>query len=153
MKSCCFTGHRSLPAGRELTLLSEKTKAAIENAYADGFTRFIAGGAVGFDLLCERLILEAKKQHPDISLAVYIPCKEQAYKFAPADKLLYERLNAAADELLILSNTYYSGCMHVRNRRMVDDSSLCIAYLTKPQGGTASTVAYAKSKGVSVIIL
>lgn len=43
------------------------------------------------------------------------------------------------------------GCMHKRNRHLVDNSSACISYLTENKGGTFYTVNYAKSKGVEVI--
>lgn len=41
--------------------------------------------------------------------------------------------------------------MFRRNRYLVDNSSICIAYLTKNKGGTAYTVDYAKKLGVTVI--
>ena len=40
-----------------------------------------------------------------------------------------------------------------RNRYLVDNSSLCICYLTRQTGGTAYTVRYAESKGVTVLNL
>ena len=46
---------------------------------------------------------------------------------------------------------YTRGCMHKRNRHLVDNSSACISYLTENKGGTFYTVNYAKSKGVEVI--
>ena len=41
--------------------------------------------------------------------------------------------------------------MHKRNRHLVDNSSLCIAYLTKESGGTAYTVNYARQSGLTII--
>lgn len=41
--------------------------------------------------------------------------------------------------------------MFKRNRHLVDNSSICIAYLTEETGGTAYTVKYANQKGVRVI--
>ena len=43
-----------------------------------------------------------------------------------------------------------SGCMHVRNRHLVDFSSYCICYQTKETGGTAYTVNYAKENGLII---
>jgi hypothetical protein len=41
--------------------------------------------------------------------------------------------------------------MQKRNRHLVDNSSVCICYLTKPTGGTAYTVNYARRSGLQVI--
>ena len=43
--------------------------------------------------------------------------------------------------------------MHVRNRHLVDHSSLCISCLTQPTGGTAYTVDYATAQGLEVVNL
>ena len=43
--------------------------------------------------------------------------------------------------------------MQKRNRHLVDNSSLCISYLTSDSGGTAYTVDYAKANGLKVINL
>ena len=57
----------------------------------------------------------------------------------------------AADKIVYTSENYYNGCMHKRNRHLVDNSSLCIAYLTKESGGTAYTVNYARQNGLTII--
>jgi hypothetical protein len=41
--------------------------------------------------------------------------------------------------------------MHERNRRLVDGSQVCIAYLTESRGGTAFTYNYALTKNLEVI--
>lgn len=46
---------------------------------------------------------------------------------------------------------YFKGCMHKRNRHLVDNSGYCICYLTRTQGGTAYTVDYALERGLPVI--
>ena len=40
--------------------------------------------------------------------------------------------------------------MHRRNRHLVDNSGVCVCYLTKNSGGTAYTVNYAKKQGINV---
>ena len=59
----------------------------------------------------------------------------------------------AADEVIYTSEEYGYGCMHKRNRRLVDDSSVCICYLTQMNGGTYYTVNYAKASGLKIINL
>ena len=43
--------------------------------------------------------------------------------------------------------------MHKRNRHLVDNSSVCVCYLNKENGGTAYTVDYAGKKGLEIINL
>ena len=43
--------------------------------------------------------------------------------------------------------------MHKRNRHLVDNSSVCVSYMTKNTGGTAYTVGYAIKNHVQVINL
>ena len=69
------------------------------------------------------------------------------------NKKKYYEINGVADEVKCLSDKYYNGCMHIRNRYMVDNTDVCIAYITKETGGTASTVRHAKNKGKPVIIV
>lgn len=80
-----------------------------------------------------------------------MPCENQTQGWGQADKDEYERIKAAADKVVYTSKEYYSGCMHKRNRHLVDNSSLCICYLTKDEGGTAYTVNYARSKGMNIV--
>ena len=65
----------------------------------------------------------------------------------------YERIMKAADKVTYTSEQYYSGCMHKRNRHLVDNSSVCVCYLTESTGGTAYTVEYAHKNNLTVINL
>jgi Trk K+ transport system NAD-binding subunit len=54
------------------------------------------------------------------------------------------------DEVFVLSDRYYEGCMQARNRFMVDHSSLCFCYMTRFEGGTWATVRYALHQHLTV---
>ena len=45
-----------------------------------------------------------------------------------------------ADEKIVLSETYYKGCMLVRDKYMAERADIMIAYCKKEKGGTAFTV-------------
>ena len=70
-----------------------------------------------------------------------------------ADTEAYRALLAAADETLVLSETYHRGCMHARNARMVADADLCIAYVRRRPSGSAETTRMAETKGIPVFRL
>lgn len=150
--SCCFSGHRDLP-GEEVAALFAELLEKIRFLYARGFRRFLSGGALGFDLLAARAVLDEKREHPDIRLHFALPCPDQAKHWNPADRALYERMVGLADEVTVVSPGYTLGCMQRRNRFLVDESDACIAYLTKLTGGTAYTVAYANKKNIPVYLL
>ena len=52
--------------------------------------------------------------------------------------------------MIYISKEKKKGCMHARNRYMIDNSSLCIAYMTKHTGGTAYTVEYAQENNKKI---
>ena len=63
----------------------------------------------------------------------------------------YDRIKKLADEVIYTSEENKKGCMHKRNRYLVDNSSLCICYITRKSGGTAYTVKYAQNNGMTVV--
>ena len=67
-KTCCFTGHRPEKLKRNETQVKEALEMAIEAAVSRGFTHFISGMARGVDLWAAQLVLELKKQNPDVKL-------------------------------------------------------------------------------------
>ena len=151
--TCCFTGHRDLPApdSEAYTALLASLEAAINDAIRMGCRRFIVGGAKGFDLLAGEWILARKKVDPSVTLSVYVPHRGQANAFSPADMLRYQRLLNDADEVLYLSETYHPGCMRERNARMVNASQICIAYVRKSRSGSAQTLKMAEAKGLTIL--
>lgn len=148
MKSICATGHRQIY--EDTRSLSRRIYETVLKKAAEGYTTFYAGGALGFDTLFAEAVLFARRTDPRIRLALVFPCRDQAAKWSREDRERYARIAAAADETVCLFERYTTGCMHARNRYMVDHSDLCLAYLVKNEGGTAYTVRYAQSRGVSV---
>ena len=139
--ACCFTGHRHIPEDERPHLYAALRQIIRELVTTDGITTFYSGGAQGFDTLAAMTVLEARESFPEIRLVVVLPYANQVDRWS------------AADEMICLADHYYTGCMFVRNRYLVDHSSLCVSYQTKQTGGTAYTVKYALKKGVKVINL
>ena len=149
-QTCCFTGHRKIPLD-QLESVTQRLRDAVIASIKDGYLYFGAGGALGFDTLAAQTVLALKKDYPQIKLNLVLPCKTQTRGWMQADIEEYERIMAAADKVTYTSDEYIRGCMHKRNRHLVDHSSLCICYLTERSGGTAYTVDYALKKGLRVV--
>lgn len=149
--AACFTGHRFYPAEQQTDIIV-KTDEVISSLYYRGYRVFIAGGAIGFDTVAACRVVIAKRTHPEIKLLLALPCRNQTDRWPSGNQLkLYKYLLGAADDVVYTSQMYEDGCMAVRNRWMVDHSSVCIAYFRKMRGGTASTVKYAESKRKEII--
>ena len=151
-ETCCFTGHRDI-AQSEKRVLFENTLRTVRDLYAKGYREFICGGAVGFDQLAEDVLLVLKKEYADIRLHLYLPCENQDRYFDEEQKAKYRLTRELADSVTVLYPHYVRGCMHTRNRRMVDASSVCITYIRKDTGGSVYTASYAEKQGVTVIDL
>lgn len=151
-KICCFTGHRALTATQSAEA-ARRLRELIPRLASEGYTDFRTGGAIGFDSLAALAVLEARESHPEIKLRLILPCRDQDRGFDALQRRLYRYTINAADSVDYIRSSYSPGVMLERNRALVNGSSLCIAYMTRPSGGTYSTVAYARKKGLRVINL
>ena len=144
---CCFTGHRDYESTATASerLVLEKL---IVNLIRGGYHTFITGGAIGFDTAVAEYILKLRNEGAPIRLRLALPCADQTTFWGDAAKQRYLRIKEAADEVVCLQQNYTSSCMQARNRYMVNESSVCIAYCKQDKGGTVGTINYAKTKGV-----
>ena len=150
-QSCCFTGHREIPSKIRLPL-EGILKREIIGLAAAGVRNFYCGGAVGFDRLAGKAVLGLREGH-GLRLIMAIPHRGQSRYFTRWQKQEYDQLVSLADETVCLSEHYYKGCMHARNRFMVDNSRHCICYLNGNTGGTAYTVRYAEKQALHIVNL
>ncbi len=151
-RTCCFTGHRDLPmAGRkELAIKLEKT---IISLIERGVQFYGAGGARGFDALAAQTVLDLKNRYPYIKLILVLPCLTQTRGWPAKDVGEYERIKAQADKVVYTSQEYTKGCMFKRNRHLVDNSGICVCYLTKKVVERPTRWTMLKSKGWKLLTL
>ena len=121
--------------------------------YQRGIRFYGAGGALGFDCLAAQTVLRLRESYPDMKLILVLPCLTQTRGWRPEDIAEYERIKAQADKVVYTAQQYTRGCMHKRNRHLVNHSSVCVCYLNRESGGTAYTVDYAKQQGLEIINL
>lgn len=108
---------------------------------------------MGFDTMAAQIVLRLQTTYPDIRLILFLPCVSQTRGWGTASIEEYERIKRLADNVIYVSQEYSKGCMFKRNRLLVDNSSICVCYLTEGRGGTAYTVNYAKTKRLTIINL
>lgn len=150
---CAFTGHRTV-SRIHVNSLMDRLDGTIESLIADGYTDFRTGGALGFDTLAALKIIEKKKKYGYIRLHLCLPCHAQDKGWDRRSKDTYSFIMENADTVRYSSEEYTRGCMHKRNREMMDGADICVAYHNGSQrGGTAYTVGYAAKKGIRIVNL
>ena len=112
----------------------------------------ITNAAMGVGItLTAQIVLRLKREFPGLELFLILPCRDQARGWSPEEILQYEAVQRRADRVVYIEENYTEGCMHQRNRAMVDSSHYCIYYKTQSTGGTAYTVDYAAKKGLELL--
>jgi len=133
--------------------LQTRLEETLLRLIAQGIRYFGAGGALGFDTIAALTVIKLRETHPHIRLILVLPCKDQPKGWNQEDVKTYKQILLKADKFVHTSERYYSGCMHKRNRRLVDHSAVCVCYLIERTGGTAYTVRYAELMGLRIINL
>lgn len=163
MKTCCFTGHRPnhLPWREDesdplCVVCKEHLALEIERAYLAGFRRFLCGMAMGGDLLFAETVLSFGGLHPDLRLDAVIPCLDQTIDWPPEQVRRYWNIldQIPTYQQILIQAQRANGCMHRRDRYMVNQSQRIIAlYDGKSRGGTQYTLHYAQKKELETVIL
>lgn len=152
-KTAAFTGHRII-AQADLPTLSQRLDETITELITQGVVFFGAGGARGFDALASKTVLKARESNPAVKLIMVLPCSNQEVKWSENEKQEYRQLLDAADKVVYVSEQpYFDGCMKARNSRLVEESSVCVAYMKHGRSGTGQTVRLAREHGLRVINL
>ncbi len=160
--SVSFTGHRLQklgffgdddPMAVELKNRIYSTTAALIN---DGADAFFTGMALGVDTWAAEVVLGLRRIHPEIKLTALVPCPEQDKLWNDLQKRRYREILRQCDEVVMVSERYNKGCMHKRDRELVNCCDVLVAVFDEQnvtKGGTQYTVDYARSKGRKVIII
>lgn len=173
----CFTGHRpkSIFPNNPYNEARRKDYQAIVDRIADfvcemaenGYTRFISGGAQGFDQLAFWAVHKAKKTCPEIINDVYIPFKGQESRWAKTgifSQKEYRQMLKLADHVYVCVQDIDSRdfkavtrALMYRNKCMVNDSGYVLGQFEDnswqdpgTKSGTANCLHYAKDKGRTI---
>lgn len=139
-KTCCVTGHRSLPQ-KEINRIKASLRLEIEKAINDGFTCFMSGFAEGVDQYFAEIVLEMQKSNRALELVAVIPYQKRLDSLREK-KRTDEILDACAD-VVVIREEYQPSVYSRRNRYMVEHSDRVIAvYDGREDGGTAGTIRF-----------
>lgn len=156
---CCFTGYRPQKFSFKMSL-SDSNYVIFENKLTEWIIKlinedcriFYTGMAMGFDIIAAENVALLKKARPElgIKLICVIPFSGQEKGFNSFWMEKYNYIMSQADEMILLSDDYYSGCYQVRNKYMVDNSDCVLTWYDGKKGGTRNTIDYALKQGRQV---
>lgn len=135
-KSCFFIGHRE--ADNEL--FPDLRKIVEQHITQYAVQNFIVGSYGGFDRLAAKAVIEAKQQHPQITLSLLLP-------YHPAERPVESPAGFDA--------TYYPSGMEKVPRRLailranhyvVDHVDYLIAYAWRPASNARNLLDYARQR-------
>jgi len=137
--TCCVTGHRNVSMDK-VSYVQRHLHRELIKAIDNGYTHFISGFASGVDLIFAEIVADLKSDYP-ITLEAAIPYPG---RMNTPDQT-FHRLIEKCDAVKIHAPQYSKSCYMVRNRYMVDCSTLVIAvHDGRKTGGTAATIRYAR---------
>jgi len=159
--SVCFSGHRpdrlperGDPETPETQKLTAALREQIEDAIRRGKDTFVNGLMAGWDVLAAEQIIALKERHPQIRLFTIAP---YAVHFYTREKCWTPEWVARTQEIcrrhdfgISIAEHYRPGIYYERNRALVEHSSELLCFWDGGRGGTAYTVQYAESHGLTV---
>ena len=156
-KACAFTGYRpaKMPWGDDemdarCVEFRFRLREALEYLIGRGYADFMSGGALGFDQMAAEIVLSLREKYPWVRLIMVIPFDGQADRWSEAQRRRWLDIIEASDRVVHVSHDFDRGVFYRRNHYLVEHADLLLAACDGQPGGTANTVAYARSHGVRV---
>ena len=140
--TCTFFGHRDTPDSVK-RILEKTVRDLIENR---GVDNFYVGNHGRFDVMVYSVLKQMKKEYPHIRFAVvlaYMPVETEEDNIDYNDTLYPDGLE----------NTPKRFAISHRNRWMLNNADMVIAYVAYSRGGAWQGVRAAKGQGKTVINL
>ena len=149
-KTCCFTGHRDVPA-TDVQAIIRNIEQKVRELVTAGYLYFGVGGAIGFDTIAAKTLIRLRQQEfPQIKVILVCPFDGFTSCWSVDQQRTYDDLLPCYDKVVIGTEKPCKEAYLSRDRHLVDWSSYCVCYLTKGSGGTAYTVDYAKKRGLQI---
>lgn len=162
MSICAFTGYRpeKFPFGENeadprCEQLKQELFCEILRMTREGVNVFMSGMARGVDIWAAEAVLQIQNVKPSqkIELWAIVPYDRQPLAWSAKERARYQRILEQAARVEYISHDYYNGCLQKRNRYMVDHATHLLAVYDGQPGGTASTIRYARKKGLEITII
>ena len=142
----CFTGHRTYDGSR-----NHELEGAIRGLYAEGYRIFLCGMAYGLDLEAGEVALALREELQGLKVVAVVAYEGMQSYFSKEQRAQFERVRAAADEVVVVCEHYSKAVYALRNNYLVDNASAVVAYFDGSKGGTAYTIRRARKHHDQII--
>ncbi|MDD2627206.1 MAG: hypothetical protein PHI87_06650 [Candidatus Methanomethylophilus sp.] len=146
----CFFGHRYVDNYSELDC--QVYKIICELIKTKEYVEFLIGRDGEFDQLVSSAIIRAKRNIFDANSSHTWVLPYQKAEYINNSKEFDEYYDSV-EVCDCSASAHPKTAITLRNRNMVDRSELCIFYITNHNGGTWTTLKYAKSRRKKIILL
>lgn len=133
-----FCGHSDTPYSDEVRQWLYKV---VRELIEQGAAKFYFGEYGNFDRMAASVVWNLKKQHLNIQSILVLPYLDKRFDAPYYDEKTYPPLENVPRRYAIAH----------RNRWMVDNSDVIVAYVRHSWGGAAKTLERARRKGLTII--
>lgn len=133
-----FCGHSDTPCYEEIR---QRLHMVVKQLIEQGAERFYLGGYGNFDSTAASVVWSLKKQYSHIQSILVIPYLDKRIDASHYDDKIYPPLENIPRRYAIVH----------RNRWMVDNSDIVVAYVRHGWGGAAQMLEQAKRKGLTIV--
>ena len=152
-QTCCFTGHRAIPP-HVRRVLQAKAEGVIKELYSQGIIYYGCGGALGFDTMMAKTSFKLRDSVcPRMRVILVYPFDGYTERWNLLQQAAHNQMLKKFDKIVRVSKVDGREAYLERNRHLVNNSSVCVAYCVEQSGGTAYTVRYARERGLRIINL
>lgn len=147
----CFTGHRPEKLNMRENTIKKYLQSEILSSIQNSYTTFISGMARGVDMWAAEIVIELKKEFPQIKLIAAVPFEDFESKWSYENQKSYNEILSKADLIRYICPNFSYSSYQIRNEWMVNHSSKVIAVWNGEKSGTKNTIDYANKCGVEVV--
>ena len=159
--ACCFAEPRTprIPIGfdeknsdclRLKQVLKEQAVYLIETL---GVTHFISGVDLDVGQFVAEIVLDLKRDYPEITLECVIPYEDQAANWTIAQRDRYFSIVERCDNETLLQSHYSKDCIRKKKEYMVKQSNYVLVVWNGKPGGEGEILSIARTLGKIMILI
>lgn len=133
-----FCGHKQVENEDQVRQWLEN---AVDGLIQEGADVFYLGGYGGFDRMALSAVNKTKEAHPSVRAILVLPYLDRSMDLDAYDGSIYPPLEKVPRRYAISR----------RNRWMVDQADVVVAYVIHEWGGAATTLRYAEAKKKTIM--
>lgn len=134
-----FCGHSDVAQQEDVRQWLFKT---VEKLILQDADVFLLGGYGGFDRMASSVVWELKRKYPQVRSVLVLPYLDRKMDESQCDWTVYPSLEKVTKRYAITH----------RNRYMISEADVVVAYVQHSWGGAAQTLDYARQKRKRIIL-